>query len=77
MPCTSCQSVYQCEFPAEINIHFPGGLRNLNKPSVVVFPSVLVCSTCGFAQFRLADQELRRLIENGSDRVGSHRAAST
>lgn len=71
MPCKSCQSMNQSEFPAEINIHFPGGLRSLNKPSVLVFPSVLVCSNCGLVQFRLADRDLRRLTDSRLTESGS------
>ena len=50
MHCASCASNNQVEFTAEINIHF-SGLKNLNKPSVLVFPKVLVCLDCGFSAF--------------------------
>jgi len=42
MACRSCRSKKQTQFGAEINIHF-SGLRNLDKPGVLVFPKVLVC----------------------------------
>jgi hypothetical protein len=42
MPCVSCGFQNQTQFVAEINIYF-SGLNNLNKPSVLVFPKVLVC----------------------------------
>jgi hypothetical protein len=50
------------EFPAEINIHFRG-LKNLDKPSVFVFPKLLVCLGCGFTQFILPESELCQLRE--------------
>lgn len=62
MACTSCASGRQREFVAEINIHFPG-LKNLGKPSVFAFPTVLVCLDCGFSQFLVTDPELTLLAE--------------
>ena len=38
------------EFPAEINIHFPG-MENLKQPTVFVFPTLLICLDCGFTEF--------------------------
>ena len=40
MPCSSCQSSNQMEFPSEINIHFPGP-KNFTTPTVWVFPEHL------------------------------------
>jgi hypothetical protein len=59
----SCHSVNQREFPAEISIHFPA-LRNLSKPTVWIFPSLLVCSDCGFTEFTIRKAELRKLEES-------------
>jgi hypothetical protein len=39
--CPSCGSVNQRRFPAEMAIHF-SGLKNVNKPTVWLFPEVLV-----------------------------------
>jgi hypothetical protein len=58
----SCVSANQKEFPAEINIHLPS-LKNAGKRGVLVFPKLLVCLDCGFAQFALPVTELRRLRE--------------
>ena len=63
MICVSCQSAYLREFPSEINIHFPG-LENLDKPSVFVFPKLLICLDCGFTEFRIPKEELRSLAAN-------------
>ena len=60
----SCGSGNQAEFSAEINIHF-SGLKNLDKPSVLVFPKLLVCLDCGLSQFTLPETELC-LLEKGA-----------
>jgi hypothetical protein len=59
MHCKTCGSGNQTEFDAEINIHFPG-LRNLDRPAVLVFPKLLVCpdlsGVMGSAKSNLAMQ---------------------
>lgn len=50
MSCPSCLSSNQAEFPAEINLHFPGS-SNWTKPTVWLFPNVLVCFDCGVSRF--------------------------
>ena len=62
MACRSCQSANQLNFGSEINIHFPG-LVNLTKPTVSVFPQLLICSDCGFVEFSITKAELRQLTE--------------
>ena len=62
MACRSCGLANQKEFTAEIDIHFPG-LRNLDKPAVMVFPRLVVCLGCGFTQFTIPEAELRRLAQ--------------
>jgi hypothetical protein len=54
-PCTSCRQV---EFLGEICLHFPGGLKSLDKPPVWVFPKVVVCLDCGLAEFAVPEAEL-------------------
>jgi len=65
MACNSCGSENRTEFGAEINIHFPGW-KGLDKPSVLIFPKLVVCLECGFAQFTLPEAELRLLQEGAA-----------
>ena len=60
MPCKLCGSDNQKEFDAEINIHFPG-LKGLEQPGILVFPQLVVCLNCGFAEFTVPETELRPL----------------
>jgi hypothetical protein len=60
--CVFCTSTNQTEFPAEVNIHRLG-LRNADKPSVFVFPRVLVCRDCGYSSFMTPDSELGQLTD--------------
>lgn len=64
MACKKCGSVRQKPLNAEMNLHFPG-IEGLDKPTVWVFPEVVVCLNCGFAEFSIQKPELRR-IEEGS-----------
>ena len=67
MACKVCQSADQRSFRAEINLHFPG-IANLNRPSMLVFPELLVCVTCGYAEFTMSDDQLKKLKEPDSQR---------
>jgi hypothetical protein len=60
MLCPLCQSSKQAEFTAEMMIHFCG-LRNIDKPGVLVFPKVFVCLDCGSSRFTTPATELRVL----------------
>ena len=62
MPCKSCGSINQKKFSAEMGIHFLG-LKNINKPTVWVFPEVVVCLDCGTAEFAVPEAELRQLAK--------------
>jgi hypothetical protein len=65
MSCKVCQSSSQRTFRAEINIHFPG-FAGLTKPTVWAFPSLVICSDCGFAEFVLGDAERGKLRDSDS-----------
>ena len=62
MSCKSCQSQNQYTFHGELNIHFPGR-DGLTRPTVMVFPQIIVCLNCGFTEFRVEEADLRKLIE--------------
>jgi len=64
----SCRSVNQAEFRAELLIHF-GGLKNLDKPGVWLFPELLVCLECGFAQTTIPASELAQLAAENPTRT--------
>jgi hypothetical protein len=57
MQCKACGSHKQTELNAEINVHVPG-LKNLDRPAVLVFPKLLLCLDCGFTEFTLRESEL-------------------
>lgn len=49
-----------------MGIHFMG-LRNLDKPTVWVFPQLLICMDCGFAEFVVPEAEHEQLLTLSSD----------
>jgi hypothetical protein len=60
MYCPHCVSGTQAEFTAEINIHF-SGVRNIDRPGMLLFPNLLVCLECGFSRFTTPETELAML----------------
>lgn len=66
MGCAVCTSGNQAEFPTEIAVHLPG-LKNLAKPSVLVFPKLLICLDCGFSSFMVPETELRLLKDASAE----------
>jgi len=75
MSCFSCRSNNQAEFPTEMLIHF-GGLKNLDKPGVWLFPMLLVCLDCGFLQSTVPAPKLASLAAGNllHEPVGGSRA---
>jgi hypothetical protein len=65
MTCKSCSSENQRKFSSEIIVHF-SGLKNLDTPPVFVFPNLLVCLDCGFTEFAMPEDEVRRLGQGTS-----------
>ena len=45
-----------------MNIHFTG-FEGLTKPTVWVFPQIVVCLDCGLAEFSIPETELRSLAK--------------
>lgn len=62
MLCKSCHSLNNQEFPAEINIHFPG-VEDLAEPNLFVFPQLFVRLDCGFVEFSIPETELPLLAK--------------
>jgi hypothetical protein len=62
MSCKSCLSDNQRNFNGEIAVHFPG-IKGLDKPTVWVFPQLVVCLDCGFTEFSIPETELLQLAE--------------
>lgn len=60
MSCRSCGSETQTGFASEISVHVLG-LENVNKPTLMVFPRLLVCMNCGYTELTLAEKELALL----------------
>jgi hypothetical protein len=71
MVCMACQSALQGEFPAEINIHFHGE-ENLDKPTVWVFPKLVICLNCGLTEFRISEPELQTLAARDLSNKTAH-----
>ncbi len=68
MACSSCRSSNVTEFGAEINIHF-SGRESVDKPTVMVFPKLVVCLDCGLAYCMLPKAKLRLLAEGARSSV--------
>ena len=61
MKCRSCVSSLGAQtFSGEVALHFPG-LDGMRRPIVWAFPKVLVCLDCGFAEFVVADEQVKAL----------------
>ena len=66
MLCKSCGSGKQRKFTAEVTIHFPGH-KNLDMPTIWVFPEIIVCLECGDSLFVVPETELTKMIEATSE----------
>ncbi len=58
--CKSCGSINIDKFIGEMGIRRPG-LKNVDKPSVLVYSELIVCLNCGKAEFVVPKAELRLL----------------
>jgi hypothetical protein len=64
MTCESCGSTHVSTFVAEANIHFSfSQLKNLDKPGVLVYPTLTICLDCGSTHCTLPEQDLCLLRE--------------
>jgi hypothetical protein len=60
-----CGSNRKHGFIAEIGIRSPG-LKNIDKPTVLIFPQLIVCLDCGTSELVVPENklgELRRLTK--------------
>jgi len=62
MTCKACGSRQLSKAEAELCIHL-GGLRELGQPPKIMFPTLTVCLSCGFVEFRMDESELCMLNE--------------
>jgi hypothetical protein len=62
MSCPTCMAGGQIQFFAEMIVHH-GGLKNLDKSGVALFPKILICSHCGFSQFTVPEAQLASLVD--------------
>ena len=65
MTCKRYSSERQSRFNSEVNIHFPGR-EGWDRPTVWVFPEIMVCLDCGFAEFSMPGVELHALAAEGA-----------
>jgi hypothetical protein len=63
--CNCDSSGRQTTLNGEVAIRFPG-LKGLDKTTVLVFPKLEVCLQCGLTLFTIAENELRRLVQDAS-----------
>ena len=64
MTCESCGSTNVSTFVTEANIHFSVSLtKDLEKPGVLLFPTLTICLHCGFTHCTLSEADLRLLRE--------------
>jgi hypothetical protein len=76
MSCQGCGSGNQEAFTAEINIHFRG-LKNLDKPGVLLVPKLLVCLDCGLSRFTTPRTALAQLASGTrTSEASSHQRCS-
>jgi len=75
MRCALCKSSKQAEFTSEMMIHFRG-IRNIDKPGVLMFPKVLVCLDCGYSRFTTPGTDLALLAGNDTRTEASTRQPS-
>lgn len=75
MYCPSCRSSNQAEFTTEMMIHF-SGLKNIDKPGVLVFPKVSVCLDCGSSRFATPKTKLALLARGTPTSAASTRRES-
>ena len=72
MRCRVCGSISQSKFIGEMGIRSPG-LKNIDKPTVWVFPEIIICLDCGTAGFIVPEAELGLLAKDDAAAAGNAR----
>ena len=65
MPCVLCGSDDEVELSAELMFHF-SGLRNIDRPGILLWPKILVCLHCGSSRFTVPENELPFLAQGAA-----------
>jgi hypothetical protein len=60
MPCPLCSSGELTELSSEIMLHL-SGLANINFPTVLTFPKLVICLDCGFTSLTIPRTESLKL----------------
>jgi len=68
--CRRCNSNQTTRLGAEVNIHF-AGLAGLDRPTVLVFPELVVCLQCRFVEFTLSERDLTLLATANTLNTGA------
>lgn len=63
MKYASCGSEHVSKFRGEIAIYL-SGLKNVDKPTVLVFPDLFICLARASGQFAVANGELDSLVKS-------------
>ena len=63
--CKSCGSENVAKLTGEVAMRF-AGLKNIDRPVVMVFPDFVVCLACGIAQFAVPEAQLHALTKRYS-----------
>jgi len=72
LKCKACGSADQKMFIGEMGIRSPG-LKNIDKPTVWIFPQLIVCLDCGTSELVVPENklgELRRISEGDAHAAG-------
>lgn len=70
MPCKSCHGLRQKRYQSEIAIHLPWMIGAPTKPHELLYPNLLICLDCGFAEFQLPRPAFDRIIDDAQGAPG-------
>ena len=73
MSCKTCHSANQRVFRTEIAIHTETPTQ-LDRPHVFLFPKLLICGDCGFAEFTIEKSKLSPSLFDDCETESVHSA---